>query len=619
MNGTKQAEISGEVNWELKSFNLGSGSQTLQWTYSKSASGAAGQDRGWVDEIQFGFLPPTIAVAPTNRTVEAGSTLNFTVVPAGTPPFTYQWLRNGTPLANGAGISGATTSNLTLTAVPTAQAGTYSAIVSNSTGSATSSGAVLTVSPIFALAEALDTTGMTWTTNGTPPWVGQGAVSHDGVDAVRSGAIPDSGTTSFSTALAGPGTFTFWWKVSSQAGSDLLRFYVDGTQVTSISGEIDWTLYSYTVATGNHTLEWRYTKNGSTSVGQDRGWVDQVTFGPAAPQITAQPASQSVNVGSTVILTVGAVATPPVTYQWRFNGAPLADGGDITGSASATVNLANVQLSQAGNYSVVVTSGGQSVTSANAALTVVVGVLVPSLPDALDAPGLVWTTGGSVGVWTGQTAVKHDGIDAAQSGIAGASQYTFIKTTVTGPGTLNFWWKVSSESGRDFLRLMLNGVDQTTIAGEVDWEYQTFAVPAGTQEIQWRFSHNSSIAAGQDLAWVDQVAYTAAVGPAPLPPPIPDAGTPAPSPVASTGGALPIVSKIQINDTKAVLTWDASPSRVYQVVYKDNLSDPTWTVLDGEVLIRWKIVDENVNPDSVIATMEDVLAGRTRFYRIVEY
>ena len=125
--------------------------------------------------------------------------------------------------------------------------------------------------------------------------------------------------------------------------------------------------------------------------------------------------------------------------------------------------------------------------------------------------------------------------------------------------------------------------------------------------------------AGQDLAWVDQVTYAAAAAPLPLAAPIPDAGTPGPAPVGSPQGAIPIVSKIEINDTKAVLTWDARPSKIYQVVYKDNLADPAWTVLDGEILIRWKIVDDAVVSDSVIATMEDVLAGRTRFYRIVEY
>ena len=56
------------------------------------------------------------------------------------PPFTYQWLRNGTP------INGATEATLNLTNVDTANAGEYKVIVTNSDGSTTSQGAVLTES-----------------------------------------------------------------------------------------------------------------------------------------------------------------------------------------------------------------------------------------------------------------------------------------------------------------------------------------------------------------------------------------------------------------------------------------------------------------------------------------
>ena len=80
-----------------------------------------------------------------------------------------------------------------------------------------------------------------------------------------------------------------------------------------------------------------------------------------------------------------------------------------------------------------------------------------------------------------------------------------------------------------------------------------------------------------------------------------------------------VATTMKFPDAKAVLTWDARPSKTYQVVYKDNLSDPAWTVLDGEVLIQWKFVNDTVVSDSVIATMEDVLAGKSRFYRVVEY
>ena len=41
-------------------------------------------------------------------------------------------------------------------------------------------------------------------------------------------------------ASTGPGTLSFWWKVSSELDSDRLRFYLDGTEQWRISGETDW-------------------------------------------------------------------------------------------------------------------------------------------------------------------------------------------------------------------------------------------------------------------------------------------------------------------------------------------------------------------------------------------
>src|SRR5205085_7718162 len=102
-----------------------------------------------------------------------------------------------------------------------------------------------------------------------------------GVDAARSGRILDNGVTGFLTTVPGPGTVSFWWKVSSESGKDLLRFYLNGSQQESISGEVDWIWRTWTVPSGsNQVLEWRYTKGSSGAAGQDMGWVDQIRYVP---------------------------------------------------------------------------------------------------------------------------------------------------------------------------------------------------------------------------------------------------------------------------------------------------------------------------------------------------
>ncbi|MEI7732881.1 MAG: M14 family zinc carboxypeptidase [Verrucomicrobiota bacterium] len=125
---------------------------------------------------------------------------------------------------------------------------------------------------------------------------------------------------------------------------------------------------------------------------------------------------------------------------------------------------------------------------------------------ALDTANQTWAPGGSA-AWFSQTAITHDGTDAAQSGAITDSQETWIETTMNGPCSMSFWWKVSSEGNYDFLEFYLNGTLQTKISGEVDWTQQTIALPAGQQTLRWRYSKDSSVSKGQDAGWVDQVAF----------------------------------------------------------------------------------------------------------------
>lgn len=86
-----------------------------------------------------------------------------------------------------------------------------------------------------------------------------------------------------------------------------------------------------------------------------------------APSITTQPVSQSVAVGGNVTFTVTVSGTPAPTLQWR------KDGVNLAGQTASTLSLTNVQLDDAGDYSVVATNAEGSVTSNVATLTVTGG------------------------------------------------------------------------------------------------------------------------------------------------------------------------------------------------------------------------------------------------------
>jgi formylglycine-generating enzyme required for sulfatase activity len=75
---------------------------------------------------------------------------------------------------------------------------------------------------------------------------------------------------------------------------------------------------------------------------------------------------------------------------------------------------------------------------------------------------------------------------------------------------VDFWWKVSSEKNYDKFSYSLNGVNQETISGEVDWTHRTLTLPAGDHTIRWTYSKDESGAVGQDAGWLDDfVVYPA--------------------------------------------------------------------------------------------------------------
>jgi hypothetical protein len=89
--------------------------------------------------------PPVITSQPASQTNLLGTTAAFSVAALGPDPLAYQWRKNGTNLANGGGISGATSSSLTLSSLSLPNAGSYDVVVAGG-GSVTSAPpAILTV------------------------------------------------------------------------------------------------------------------------------------------------------------------------------------------------------------------------------------------------------------------------------------------------------------------------------------------------------------------------------------------------------------------------------------------------------------------------------------------
>ena len=257
---------------------------------------------------------PAITTPPASLSVAAGASAVFTVVATGTPPLAYQWFK-GT-----AAIATATTATLTLSAVTVADAASYTVKVSNVAGNVSSAAAVLTVTSAPAATAPVIT---------TPP----------------SSLIVTSGAAaSFTVVATGSATLHYQWLKNGREVES-----ADSATLTLAAARLeDAAVYSVKV---------------SNSAGSVTSANASLTVNAVAGTITTAPASAAVKAGANATLTVVAAGTG-LSYQWKFNGRPIA------GATSATFALTNVSTIAAGNYSVTVSKISGPVAAAAAALTV---------------------------------------------------------------------------------------------------------------------------------------------------------------------------------------------------------------------------------------------------------
>ncbi len=302
---------------------------------------------------------PIVTTQPQPQTVTAGASVTFTVVASGTLPLSYQWSQTGAPLA------GATNAALTLTNVQAANAGSYTVRVTNSVGSATSDAALLTVTaaaplPIFLLQP-------------------------------QSQAIAVGQPAGFTVTVSGTPTPTLQWRKSG----------------TALSGA---TSPTFTIASVQTSSAGNYDCVATNPAGTA---ISAVAVLSVSPAVTTPPLTQSVNAGANVTLIVAADGTPPLSYQWKRNGRPLAGA---TSAAYAIVGAA--PLRDRGWYQAVVTNGAGSATSAVAFVSVATspGQIIAWGANAsgqLTVPAALTAVVALAGGGAHSVALKSDGTVAA--------------------------------------------------------------------------------------------------------------------------------------------------------------------------------------------------------------
>lgn len=135
-----EGSFSAMASWQQEVFYIGSGSQTLTWTFTNSLGFPAGSTYpAYLDQVSWvtGATAPIVTNQPLSQSQVPGMNTTFSVGVAGTPPLSYQWYFNSNA------IDGATSGSYTVTNVQAANLGYYSVAVTNAAGGTNSANASL--------------------------------------------------------------------------------------------------------------------------------------------------------------------------------------------------------------------------------------------------------------------------------------------------------------------------------------------------------------------------------------------------------------------------------------------------------------------------------------------
>jgi hypothetical protein len=149
------------------------------------------------------------------------------------------------------------------------------------------------------------------------------------------------------------------------------------------------------------------------------------------PTITTQPQSQTATNGATVVFTVEATGTVPLSYQWK------RDGADVSGQTNSILTLSAVQPSDAGNYFVLVSNAAGSTTSGVATLRVLTAPTITAISHSGATAGISFTTGADLNY----SVEYKDSVDApnwsALSPVVGTgSVMTVLDPAASGPSRI---------------------------------------------------------------------------------------------------------------------------------------------------------------------------------------
>lgn len=398
-NGIGAFVVDNFANWGLKQSSplINKGTKNLSGL-NVGQKDRAGNDRIVGDTADIGAFevqisPYFISQQPVNKTICQGSSVTFSVNV--TIPCSYQWMKNGQ------NITGANSSNYTITSASLSDSGNYCCVIGNSYGSMNTDTVSLTIltspqisgHPISTSRCIDDTVSFHVTASGSQPLVYQwyntngiisGAISNPlQLTSLSSGSANNyycvvSNTCGSATSNAATLTIKTPPVVSSLSPSttvcenNAVVFSITATGTAPISYQ--WyknlsiitgaTNATYSISSASTSDAGNYYCKATNSCGSDSSNISVLTVN-TKPVITSQTSNNiSFCEGNTMTLSVTATGTPPLTYQWYKNSLP------ITGATNNTYTVSSVVSADAGTYHCIVTNGCNSQQSNAISVTI---------------------------------------------------------------------------------------------------------------------------------------------------------------------------------------------------------------------------------------------------------
>jgi len=252
--------------------------------------------------------------------------------------------------------------------------------------------------------ESGDMSQFDWETGGSSGWEVTTGNPYEGIYCAQSGDISNNENSylSLQHEVIGTDSISFWYKVSSEANCDYLKFYIDGEQVGQWAGEVGWTRKAYEVSAGVHTFEWDYDKDGGVSNGSDCAWLDYITLPPSGFNASFIADITDVCEGATVNF-YDQSTSGSTSWNWIFEGGT---------PATSTLQNPIIEYLSAGVYDVsLAVSNGTSTDT----LLFEDYITVSALPETAPAP-------------SGPTTVcaNSDSTSYSTTGLTGISFYEWI-------------------------------------------------------------------------------------------------------------------------------------------------------------------------------------------------